>query len=174
MVPESGPQPTINWGQCPQLEPTIQEKMNKANVITKCLEVTPVPQNLTRDTVERHREAVAACALQMEGWFTPDIRYRYEKAESEIKSKRLPGGVESKVLQYHTQCKQEAEEKYPHSTQTVIHQIQLYQACMDYFISEACGIEVRMPQQSPTPGSGQASAFPQAQSSGSFNPGFQG
>lgn len=167
MAPEPGsPQPTINWGQCPQLEPTIQEKMNKANVITKCLEVTPVPQNLTRDTVERHREAVAACALQMEGWFTPDIRYKYEKAESEIRSKKLPSGVETKVLQYHTQCKQEAEEKYPHSTQTVIHQIQLYQACMDYFISEACGIEVRMP----TP----QQSGPQSGPQGGFNPGFQG
>ena len=165
MQPEPGtPQPTINWGQCPQLEPTMQEKINKANVITKCLEVTPVPQNLTRETVERHREAVAACALQMEGWFTPDIRYRYEKAESEIKSKKLPLNVETKVIQYHGQCKQEAEEKYPHSTQTVIHQIQLYQACMDYFISEACGIEVRMPQLSPQP----------QQSGQQFNPAFQG
>lgn len=166
MGPEPGsPQPTINWGQCPQLEPTLQEKMNKANVITKCLEVTPVPQNLTRDTVERHRESVAACALQMEGWFTPDVRYRYEKAESEIRSKKMPISVETKVLQYHTQCKQEAEEKYPHSTQTVIHQIQLYQACMDYFISEACGIEVKMP----APGGHQSQG-----SQGGFNPQFQG
>lgn len=155
MAPEPGsPQPKINWGQCPQLEPSLQEKMKKANVITKCLEVTPIPQNLTRDTVERHREAVAACALQMEGWFTPEITYRYEKAESEIKSKRLPAQVENKVLGYHSQCKQEAEEKYPHSTQTVIHQIQLYQACMDYFISEACGIEVIMSPQPQQGGGG--------------------
>ena len=153
----------------------MQEKMTKANVITKCLEVTPVPQNLTRDTVERHREAVAACALQMEGWFTPDIKYKYEKAESEIKSKRLPAAVETKVLQYHLQCKQEAEEKYPHSAQTVIHQIQLYQACMDYFISEACGIEVRMSQNSPNGPSGGSFSQPAPQSAGgSFNPSFQG
>lgn len=143
--PQQPPAPQINWGQCPQLEPTTTEKMKKAAVITKCLEVTPIPNNITRESVERHREQVAACALQMEGWFTPEITYRYEKAETEIKSKRLPGGVEAKVLAHHKQCKDEAEEKYPSSTKNIIQQIQLYQACMDYYISEACGIEVTMP-----------------------------
>ncbi|KAI1295637.1 hypothetical protein HDE_05370 [Halotydeus destructor] len=138
--------PQINWGQCPQLEPSSSEKMKKAAVITKCLEVTPIPQNITRESVERHREQVAACALQMEGWFTPEINYKYEKAETEIKSKRLPSAVEGKVLQHHGQCKGEAEEKFPSSTKNVIQQIQLYQACMDFHISEACGIEVVMPQ----------------------------
>jgi len=159
---QAPPAPQINWGQCPQLEPTTSEKMKKAAVITKCLEVTPIPNNITRESVERHREQVAACALQMEGWFTPEITYRYEKAETEIKSKRLPGEVEAKVLAHHKQCKDEAEEKYPSSNKNIIQQIQLYQACMDYFISEACNIEVSMPQPQ------------QQQPPQQFNPQFQG
>ncbi|CAG2168467.1 unnamed protein product, partial [Oppiella nova] len=41
--------PQINWGKCPQLEPSEKEKSTKAQVITKCLETTPLPPNITRD-----------------------------------------------------------------------------------------------------------------------------
>jgi len=61
--------PSIYWGRCPQLQPSYLEKMKKAEVITKCLENTPVPDNITRETIELHRELVAACALREEGWF---------------------------------------------------------------------------------------------------------
>ncbi|XP_053200418.1 uncharacterized protein LOC128385566 isoform X2 [Panonychus citri] len=137
--------PSINWGKCPQLEPTNEEKIKKAAVITKCLESTPVPVNITRETVELHREQVAACALRMEGWFNGQGLYRFDKAENEIKAKKLIGEVEEKVLSFHRQCKEEAEDKYPVSSNQLIAQIQLYQACMDYFISEVCGIEVQIP-----------------------------
>ncbi|RWS11187.1 hypothetical protein B4U79_15176 [Dinothrombium tinctorium] len=140
-LPPIGP-PQISWGQCPQLEPTMEEKIKKAAVITKCLELTPVPTNITRESVELHREQVAACALQMEGWFNEKGTYRFDKAESEIKNKKLQKDIENRVLTYHKQCKEEAEEKFPISSQNLIAQIQLYQACMDYFISEVCGIEV--------------------------------
>lgn len=139
--------PTINWGKCPQLEPSSEEKVKKAAVITKCLEVTPIPKNITRESVEAHREQVAACALQMEGWFDSKGLYRFDKAESEIKAKKLASEIEVKVLGYHKQCKTEAEDKYPVSSNQLIAQIQLYQACMDYFISEVCGIEVSLPEQ---------------------------
>ena len=62
-------QSKITWGRCPMLQPTIEEKMKKASVITKCLEVTPIPENITRETIELHRELVAACCLKKEGWF---------------------------------------------------------------------------------------------------------
>lgn len=62
-------QSKINWGRCPMLQPSIEEKMKKAAVITKCLEVTPIPENITRETIELHRELVAACCLKKEGWF---------------------------------------------------------------------------------------------------------
>lgn len=51
------------------LQPSIEEKMKKASVITKCLEITPIPENITRETIELHRELVAACCLKKEGWF---------------------------------------------------------------------------------------------------------
>ena len=139
--------PQINWGACPQLEPTNEEKIKKAAVITKCLEVTPIPENITRETIEIHRENVASCALRMEGWFNEKGLYRFEKAESEIKSKKLNKRIEENVLNYHGQCKEEAQEKYPPSSKQLIAQIQLYQACMDYFISEVCGIEVSIPDE---------------------------
>ena len=132
-------------GKCPQLEPSDKEKMTKAQVITKCLETTPLPGNITRETVELHREQIAACALQSEGWFTTDGKYDFTKAETEIKNKRLTKQIEDQVLSYHKQCKEESEEKFPFSKSTVIAQIQLYQACMDYFISDVCGIEVNEP-----------------------------
>ena len=146
--------PSINWGKCPQLEPTNEEKIKKAAVITKCLESTPVPVNITRETVELHREQVAACALRMEGWFNGQGLYRFDKAENEIKAKKLIGEVEEKVLSFHRQCKEEAEDKYPVSSNQLIAQIQLYQACMDYFISEVCGIEVQIPSSEGSPISG--------------------
>lgn len=147
--PQGGPaggQPAINWGKCPQLEPSDKEKMTKASVITKCLESTPLPTNITRDSVETHREQIAACALQSEGWFTPGGGYDFKKAESEIRNKRLTKTIEDQVVNYHKQCKEEAEQKYPTSKSTIIAQIQLYQACMDYFISDVCGIEVNEPE----------------------------
>jgi len=56
--------------------------------------------------------------------------------------------IEEQVLSYHKQCKTEAEEKFPAIKKHVIAQIQLYQACMDYFISDLCGIEVNEPDPS--------------------------
>jgi hypothetical protein len=120
--------------------------MTKASVITKCLESTPLPQNITRESVEVHREQIAACALQSEGWFTSQGAYDFGKAESEIKNKRLNRDIEKTVLDYHKQCKDEAIEKFPNNKSTIIAQIQLYQACMDYFISDVCGIEVNEPE----------------------------
>ncbi|KAH9418646.1 hypothetical protein DERP_003972 [Dermatophagoides pteronyssinus] len=119
------------------------EKLAKANVITKCLETTPLPTNITRESVEQHREQIAACALRSEGWFTQQGGYDFSKAEKEIKNKRLQEDLENQVLNYHSQCRVESEDKYPTSTNSsIIAQIQLYQACMDYFISDVCGIEV--------------------------------
>lgn len=138
--------PQINWGKCPELEPSEQEKLAKAGVITKCLETTPLPGNITRESVEQHREQIAACALRAEGWFTNAGGYDYGKAEKEIKNKRLQKSLEQQVLSYHAQCKAESEEKYPQSSSSIIAQIQLYQACMDYFISDVCGIEVNEPE----------------------------
>ena len=60
-------QSKINWGRCPMLQPSLEEKMKKAQVISKCLEITPIPENITRETIELHRELVAACALKEEG-----------------------------------------------------------------------------------------------------------
>uniref|UniRef100_A0AAN0LPK9 Odorant-binding n=1 Tax=Polyphagotarsonemus latus TaxID=1204166 RepID=A0AAN0LPK9_9ACAR len=143
--------PSINWGSCPQLEPKEEEKKEKAQIIKVCLEQVPVPKNITQQSVEVHRAEVAKCALQKEGWFNEHGEYKYEKAESEIKKKQLASQVEQQMLTQHSQCKQEAETKFTR-VEEVIAQIQLYQACMDYHISQVCGIQISYPQ----PASGEA------------------
>lgn len=137
--------PQISWGKCPQLEPKESEKQEKAQIISNCLKSIPLPENITQESVEKHRTEVARCALNAENWFTADGKYRYEKAETEIKNKKLTADIEPSVLRQHGECKKEAEEQFPAG----IAQIQLYQACMDYNISMICGIQIvgpSMPQ----------------------------
>jgi len=148
--------PAINWGNCPQLEPTETEKREKGEIIKVCLERIPLPENITQSTVEAHRAEVAKCALQREGWFTEHGDYKYEKAESEIKKKRLDAGVQQKILAQHQSCKQEATSKFAKTEETIA-QIQLYQSCMDYHISQICGIQITYPgngREVPPPGAG--------------------
>jgi secreted protein, putative len=88
------PPPSIDWGNCPQLEPEEQEKIEKAAVIKQCLDLIPLPQNITQESVDQHRSDIAKCALTKENWFTSEGKYRYEKAQSEIKSKKLTHNIE--------------------------------------------------------------------------------
>uniref|UniRef100_A0A023G2V5 Putative secreted protein n=1 Tax=Amblyomma triste TaxID=251400 RepID=A0A023G2V5_AMBTT len=37
------PRPDINWGKCPQLQPSKEERQQKALVIDTCLEKVPLP-----------------------------------------------------------------------------------------------------------------------------------
>lgn len=143
-----GGQPSfeVNWNKCPQLEPSEAEKGKKTQVITKCLQSAPIPQNLTRESVEAHREQIATCALKVEGWFDELGSYRYEKAEAEIRAKRLEPAIELQVLKFHVACKEEASKKFPREQNKLIDQVQFYQACMDYYISIVCEIEVSVDQ----------------------------
>ncbi|CAG2167127.1 unnamed protein product [Oppiella nova] len=134
--------PTIDWGKCPQLEPKDAEKRAKAAVLETCLARHPIPANLTQETIESHQKAIAECALRTEKWFTAKGNYRYSKAENEIKAKKLPKDVESALLAHHKNCESEAKREFA-SKERVIDQIQLYQACMDYHITSACGIQLK-------------------------------
>ncbi|XP_064457625.1 uncharacterized protein LOC135368352 [Ornithodoros turicata] len=138
------PRPQINWGKCPQLQPTESERQQKALVIDQCLEKVPLPniENATQEDVQKHREDVTTCALHTEGWFNEKGRYRFDRARSEILNKQLAKDVESVVLSKHDECKTESEEKF---AQQYVSQVQLYQACMDYHISQICGIQIAQP-----------------------------
>lgn len=136
----------VNWNKCPQLEPSESEKSKKTQVITKCLQSAPIPSNLTRENVENHREQIATCALRVEGWFDEQGNYRYDKAESEIRGKKLESNIELQVLKFHVACKDEASKKFPREQNKLIDQVQFYQACMDYYISIVCEIEVSVDQ----------------------------
>lgn len=136
----------VNWNKCPQLEPSESEKSKKTQVITKCLQSAPIPTNLTRENVESHREQIATCALRVEGWFDDQGNYKYDKAEAEIKGKKLDGSIEIQVLKFHVACKEEASKKFPRDQNKLIDQVQFYQACMDYYISIVCEIEVSVDQ----------------------------
>jgi hypothetical protein len=145
-VASGAPSFEVNWNKCPQLEPSDSEKNKKTQVITKCLQSAPIPSNLTRENVEAHREQIATCALKVEGWFDDQGQYRYDKAETEIRGKRLDQAIESQVLKFHVACKDEASKKFPRDQNKLIDQVQFYQACMDYYISIVCEIEVSVDQ----------------------------
>lgn len=136
----------VNWNKCPQLEPSESEKSKKTQVITKCLQSAPIPTNLTRENVETHREQIATCALKVEGWFDDQGNYKYDKAESEIRGKKLEPSIELQVLKFHVACKDEASKKFSRDQNKLIDQVQFYQACMDYYISIVCEIEVSVDQ----------------------------
>ncbi|XP_015791022.1 uncharacterized protein LOC107367785 [Tetranychus urticae] len=137
--PQGPPQPPqINWGKCPQLEPKESDKKAKADIISSCIKSIPLPENVTQESIEKHRTEVAICALNAENWFSADMKYRYDKAESEIRAKKLVSDVEPLVLRQHGECRKEAEGQFPSG----IAQVQLYQACMDYHISQICGITI--------------------------------
>lgn len=143
---QAAPTFEVNWNKCPQLEPSETEKNKKTQVITKCLQSAPIPTNLTRENVEAHREQIATCALKVEGWFNDLGDYKYDKAESEIRSKKLESAIEVQVLKFHLACKDEARKKFPRDQNKLIDQVQFYQACMDYYISIVCEIEVSVDQ----------------------------
>ncbi|RWS02013.1 hypothetical protein B4U79_03099 [Dinothrombium tinctorium] len=130
-------EPKINWGKCSKIEPTEQDKQEKAKVIQGCLKQVPLPKNVTRESVAQHQREVAVCALNAENWFNEEGKYRYEKAERQIKSKKLEKEIETKILFHHNKCKREAQEKTE-----IIEEVQLYQACMDYYIAQICEITV--------------------------------
>lgn len=145
-VAASAPTFEVNWNKCPQLEPSESEKNKKTQVITKCLQSAPIPTNLTRENVEAHREQIATCALKVEGWFDDQGQYKYDKAETEIRGKKLDPVIENQVLKFHVACQEEASKKFPRDQNKLIDQVQFYQACMDYYISIVCEIEVSVDQ----------------------------
>nr|AYJ71601.1 odorant binding protein [Pardosa pseudoannulata] len=137
--------PEVNWGKCPQLEPTAEEQRSKGEVIQACLEKNPPPaegESLTQEQIDAHRETITTCALKTEGWFGADNKYNYERAKKEIQNKNLTPGAE--ILKKHDECSKEAQENFPDSN---IPQVQLYQACMDFHITKICEIKITPPPQ---------------------------
>ncbi|XP_074597674.1 uncharacterized protein LOC141852541 [Brevipalpus obovatus] len=148
--PQAGPPvpPQISWGNCPQLKPSEAEMQSKASIIKSCLQSIPLPTNITQESVEKHRTDVAKCALAKEDWFDQNGQYRYEKAESEIKGKKLDQNIQSQIIAQHTQCRREAETQFS-QPEAIIGQVQLYQACMDFHISQICQIRITPGQMNP-------------------------
>ncbi|XP_077548836.1 uncharacterized protein LOC144162250 [Haemaphysalis longicornis] len=134
-------QPEVNWGKCPQLKPTEEEKQQKAQVVDQCLDKIPIPDldHANETVILKHREDVTTCALKAEGWFNKNGHYRFDRAKTEISNKKLPSDIQPQVIAKHDECKKEAEEKFP---KNFIAQVQLYQACMDHHISQLCGVKI--------------------------------
>jgi len=143
------PVPLIEWGKCDQLKPSDSERESKAGTVDACLKENPIPdpEKSTAESIEKHRETVTTCALKKEGWFNDNGSYKFDRARTEIVNKKLAGDIEKEVLVKHDECQKEAKEKY---ADNFIAQVQMYQACMDYNISNICGIKVQIPG-APTP-----------------------
>ncbi|XP_023236094.1 uncharacterized protein LOC111635376 [Centruroides sculpturatus] len=133
----------INWGKCEQLKPTDSDKEQKRQVIEKCLGANPPPntERITREQIEQHRDVITSCALKEEGWFDTNGSYKFDRARTEIKSKKLQSDIEGTILKKHDECEQDAKQRFQEPTE----QVKLYQACMDYHISETCNIHVIPP-----------------------------
>jgi len=141
-------EPIIDWGKCPQLAPTEEQRKTKTEIIRQCLDKHPLgsTDNLNAAAVEKHRILLGECALNKEDWFNADKTYKYDKAEDELKKKDVEASIKSKILEQHAQCKQQALEKFPANT-SVIEQVQFYQSCMDFHVSQLCSIKIMLPPQ---------------------------
>lgn len=70
----SGPpviEPTIDWGKCPQLAPSEQQRKQKTEIIKACLDANPIDaksEPLSPEAVEKHRIKLGECALNKEDW----------------------------------------------------------------------------------------------------------
>lgn len=69
----SGPpvvEPIIDWGKCPQLAPTEEQRKQKTEIIKQCLEANPLAMTepLSAEVVEKHRIKLGECALNKEDW----------------------------------------------------------------------------------------------------------
>jgi len=140
-APQQPARPQIDWGKCPQLQPSENERQQKALVIENCLKSVPFPQNqnVTDEVVVKHREEVTTCALKTEGWFDQNGFYKFDRARNEIINKKLSQDVQKIVLEKHDACQKEAVDKFPSQ---YVNQVQMYQACMDFHISQICSIQV--------------------------------
>ncbi|XP_013788954.1 uncharacterized protein LOC106472832, partial [Limulus polyphemus] len=137
----------INWGECPQLEPTQEEKSKKQTVIANCLKENPPPKpedEPSPEVLEKHHADITTCALKTEGWFDDNNKYKFDRAKTEIEQKALNPEITEKIKGKHEECKGEAEERF---ADDFISQVKLYQACMDQNISTICGIQIVAPPQ---------------------------
>lgn len=141
-------EPVIDWGKCSQLAPTEQQRKVKTDIIKACLDANPLstkPEELSAEIVEKHRIKLGECALNKEDWFNADKSYKYDKAEEELKKKDVEASIKTKILDQHKQCKQQALEKFA-AASAIIEQVQFYQSCMDFHVSQLCNIKIMLPQ----------------------------
>lgn len=69
-------EPIIDWGKCPQLAPTDEQRKQKTEIIKSCLESNPIgtsPEQLNAEAVEKHRIKLGECALNKEDWVSLDV-----------------------------------------------------------------------------------------------------
>uniref|UniRef100_A0A090X9B3 Putative secreted protein n=1 Tax=Ixodes ricinus TaxID=34613 RepID=A0A090X9B3_IXORI len=121
--------------RCPQLQPSENERQQKALVIdqiawTRC----PFPDvDTANDTViQQHRQDVTTCALQRprDGSNSKRPSTDFDRARTEILNKKLAKDVRAPGPgQAQRVAKKEAEEKF---AKNFVAQVQLYQACYWY------------------------------------------
>lgn len=64
-------EPVIDWGKCPQLAPSEEQRKQKTDIIRSCLEKHPLnvaPEQLNAELVDKHRIQLGECALTKEDW----------------------------------------------------------------------------------------------------------
>lgn len=49
--------PVIVWGNCPQLEPSEEDKKSKAKVLQECLQEHPIPKEVTEESIGKREQS---------------------------------------------------------------------------------------------------------------------
>lgn len=143
---QAPPKPKINWGNCPQLEPSEKDIESKSSILQQCLSQHPPPdaKSLTQEAIIDHQRNVTECALKIEHWFDNKGHYKFDKAKKEIKNKKLSKAMEKALMSSHDTCSQAAKDhasKAPVKI-TEVEKVQVYQGCMDAHITQHCQIQI--------------------------------
>jgi len=133
--------PTINWGKCPQLQPTESENTRKDTVRDTCLKAHPIPKERNERTFIAHSKLMTECGLKQENWFDRRGRYRFSRTKARITSKKLPKPIETQIVSHVDKCRADAQKQFPNKQQ-MMDSIQLFQACMDFQTTQTCEIKI--------------------------------
>ncbi|KAI7691006.1 hypothetical protein SSS_01960, partial [Sarcoptes scabiei] len=132
--------PKIDWGKCPQLEPSEKDIKSKSNILQRCLKENPPPNqdSITPELI------IGQCALKIENWFDKKGDYKFEKAEKEIKNKKLSSEMQKALVGSHQDCAEvsKTQKKQSKTPMDVVEQVQIYQGCMDAHITQHCQIKI--------------------------------
>jgi len=135
--------PKIDWGICPMLEATEEDKKTKEDKEKECIKDLELNENTTMaDLSPALQNRVRECVLRKDGLINEAGKYNYDTAMDKLKAKGIPEELGKKVEESHVECKVEAARKFLNSNQPLA-EVESYQECMDFHLALMCKIRVK-------------------------------